>query len=317
MLEVALPWAALVLPLPWLWRAVLPASRGDGVALRVSRVEHYPGARALVRGRLAALCLGLAWFAFVLALTQPQRTGDTLALPQTGRDLVMALDISGSMEERDFVWAGRRMSRIAAVREVASDFSERRVGDRVGLILFAERAYVQVPLTFDLDSVSWFLRDAVVGLAGRSTSIGDAIGLATKRLKDRPAESRVIVLLTDGSNTSGELSVGDAIELAKRFGVRVHTIGVGSTQRQLFSSLLNSSSVDDAALQAIAEQTGGRYFRATDTSDLEAVYSRIDELEPANADAPLVRPVEALYHLPLALALALMTVALWLRRMEA
>lgn len=225
----------------------------------------------------------------------------------------MAMDISGSMEERDFVWQGRRMSRIAAVREVASDFARRRVGDRVGLVVFAERAYLHVPLTFDLDSVSWFLRDAVVGLAGRSTSIGDAIGLSVKRLRDRPAASRVIVLLTDGSNTSGELSVADAIQLAQRFAVRVHTIGIGGAQRSIFGGNLGSSQVDERALVDIAEQTGGQFFRAAGTDDLAAVYERIDALEPSNAEAPLVKPREPQYHLALAAAMSLFTLGLLMR----
>ncbi len=313
MIEFALPWAALVFPAVLLLRVLMPSAAGNVVALRVPTLDDFTVTRRAGSAWLVTLCFLLAWAALVAALCQPQRIGGALALPQTGRDLVMAMDISGSMEERDFVWQGQRMSRIAAVREVASDFAKRRVGDRVGLIVFAERAYVQVPLTFDLESVSWFLRDSVVGLAGRSTSIGDAIGLAIKRLKSRPAESRVIILLTDGSNTSGELSVDEAISLANRFDVRIHTIGVGGVQRALLGSVLNSSPIDDEALRVISDQTGGQFFRATNTDDLEAVYQRIDRLEPSNADAPLVRPREPLYYIPLALSLVFLTLGLMLR----
>ncbi|MEM6987385.1 MAG: VWA domain-containing protein [Pseudomonadota bacterium] len=313
MIEFALPLAALVLPLPWLVRAAFAAVPGAVTALNVPDIAGFSRSRASLRGRSSSLLLILSWLGFVVALCQPQKLGDTLALPQTGRDLIMAMDISGSMEERDFVWQGRRMSRIAAVREVASDFTRRRVGDRVGLVVFAERAYVQVPLTFDLESVSWFLRDSVVGLAGRSTSIGDALGLSVKRLKDRPAGSRVIVLLTDGSNTSGELSVADAISLAQRFAVRVHTIGVGGTQQSLFGGGFGSTPIDERALVDIAENTGGRFFRATSTDDLSAVYERIDQLEPSNADAPLVKPREPLHHWVLAAVLGCFSLALFLR----
>ncbi|MEM9601642.1 MAG: VWA domain-containing protein [Pseudomonadota bacterium] len=312
-LHFGLPLAALVLPLPWLVRRLTRPAAGSVVALRVPRTGVFVTSGVSLRGRSSALLIVLAWLCLVGALCQPHRLGDTLALPQTGRDLIMAMDISGSMEERDFVWQGRRMSRIAAVREVASDFTRRRVGDRVGLVVFAERAYVQVPLTFDLDSVSWFLRDAIVGLAGRSTSIGDAIGLSIKRLKDRPVDARVIVLLTDGSNTSGELSVADAITLATRFGVRVHTIGVGGAQQPLFGSRVNSTPIDENALVEIAERTGGQYFRAANTDDLTAVYERIDRLEPSNADAPLVKPRQPLFHLALGAALGLFSLGLALR----
>lgn len=151
MIEFALPWAVLVFPALLLLRLAMPEAPGNVVALRVPALDDFRTSRRAGARWFQSLLFLLAWAALVAALCQPQRIGGALALPQTGRDLVMAMDISGSMEERDFVWQGKRMSRIAAVREVASEFATRRVGDRVGLIVFAERAYVQVPLTFDLD----------------------------------------------------------------------------------------------------------------------------------------------------------------------
>ncbi|HEY0179686.1 MAG TPA: VWA domain-containing protein, partial [Dokdonella sp.] len=199
--------------------------------------------------------------------------------------------------------------RFAAIQAIASDFVQRRAGDRVGLILFGTRAYQLVPLTFDLKTVGKQLSDATIGLAGRETAIGDAVGLAVKRLRDRPQQQRVLILLTDGVNTSGELDPHKAIDLATANHVRIYTIGIGAEAMRvssLFGSrIVNpSADLDEKMLTAMAERTGGRYFRARNSEELADIYRTIDKLEPAADTKQSLRPVDEMYWLPLAAALA-------------
>src|SRR5690606_4036471 len=192
------------------------------------------------------------------------------------------------------------------------EFIARRVGDRVGLILFGREAYLQTPLTFDRQTVQTLLDEAVIGLAGKETAIGDAIGLAIRTLDDAGVESgrRVLVLLTDGANTAGEVEPLKAADLAAQRNMVIHTIGMGAdalTVRSLFGlrQINPSADLDEATLTAIAERTGGRYFRARDTQELAAAYDVIDQLEPAESDAAGFRPVKELFYWPLGLALAI------------
>lgn len=211
--------------------------------------------------------------------------------------------------------AGRRVNRLRAVQSVATDFIQRRTGDRVGLILFGDRAYVYSPLSLDRETVATLLGDALVGLAGQKTAIGDAIGLAAKRLQDSPAKERVLVLLTDGVNTAGELEPDKAAELAATLGIRIHTIGFGGGTRALGGFFqIQQAQIDERQLQHIAEQTGGRYFRARDTDELEAIYRLLDDIEPVEVDALSVRPQDELFLWPLAAAGLLATTLLLLRR---
>lgn len=304
MFEFALPLALLLLPLPLL---VLWLSRGKRTvgALILPNIEQLPQSSETAAPSLWRRVVALAaWFCLVLAVAQPQVVGESESLPVTGRDLMMALDVSGSMENRDFFWQGQRLSRLDAVRAVASDFVQRRQGDRVGLILFGSKPYLQTPLTFDTKTVQYFVQDAAVGLAGKSTAIGDAIGLAVKRLRDRPADSRVLILLTDGDNTAGELLPKQAAELAKQMQVRVHTIGVGREERSFFG-VVRGSGIDEVSLREVADITGGQFFKAEDTSELVAVYQALDALEPAAAGDEVFKPRQPLFHWALALAMLL------------
>lgn len=182
----------------------------------------------------------------------------------------------------------------------------RREGDRLGLILFGQQAYLQTPLTFDRQTVKTLLHESAVGLAGQETAIGDAIGLAVKRLREQPAENRVLILLTDGANTAGSVEPLRAADLAAAEGVRIYTIGVGSDGRGPFRGLLAvGTELDEASLSAIASNTGGRYFRARDIRGLNDIYRLLDELEPVSAEEKTFRPVRELYDWPLSVALAL------------
>jgi len=225
---------------------------------------------------------------------------------------MLAVDISGSMRVEDMQVGNNLVRRVDAVKAVGAEFIERRRGDRVGLILFGSNAYVQSPLSFDIATVERFLREAQIGFAGQETAIGDAIGLAVKRLRERPAESRVLVLLTDGQDTASSVDPMDAARLAQGLGIRVYTIGIGADQLAipgLFGSSFGSRRVnpsadlDEESLQAIAEMTGGRYFRARDPQELAGIYQMLDQLEPVEVDAATYRPRQALGHWPLLFAL--------------
>ncbi len=312
------PWMLLALPLPWLIRAGLPrAEVSVGAALYLPFLDELPLAGELRRARWQSVVAWLAWGLLVLAAARPTWLGDPIPLPLIGRELILAVDLSGSMAAEDYQLAGQPVSRLDVVKAVAGHFIERRQGDRLGLILFGSRAYFQTPLTDDRITVRTLLNQAVIGLAGRETAIGDAIGLAVKHL-GRASEKnhRVLVLLTDGTNTAGELTPRIAAQLAADAGLRIYTIGIGGGPvgvQSLFGTLLKTpSDLDPATLQAIADATGGRYFQATDTPQLEKIYAELDRLEPSRGDERLFRPTRALYPWPAGLSLLLTVVlAFW------
>ncbi len=323
MIELLWPWVWLCLPLPLLIR-LLPAHRDSatGGALRVPFFADWsaPAPSGPSRGSSDHQTLYwalLIWLLLLAAASRPQWVGDPVALPQTGRDLMLAVDISESMEYPDFELNGRQATRLQTTQEIAGEFLRRREGDRLGLILFGTRAYLQSPLTFDRFTVATLLQEAEIGLAGGKTAIGDAIGLAIKRLKDRPAQARVLILLSDGANTAGALPPQQALTLAKQAGLKIHTIGIGAESLEvqgLFGTrqVNPSADLDEALLTRMAEETGGHYFRARDQAELERIYHEIDALEPLETDPQLFRPIRTLYHWPLALA-TLLTLLLALR----
>ena len=308
-------WVLILWPLPFLLRWLLPvATRRRQAALRVpffDQLHELPMSRRIAgRSNMRLLVSMLMWCALVVAAMRPQWLGELVDIPLTGRDLMLGLDISGSMREQDFEVRGRSVERMEAAKVVASEFVAQREGDRVGLILFGDNAQVQTPLTYDLDTVQHFIGESLVGLIGSSTAIGDAIGLAVKRLKERPAQSRVFILLTDGANTAGAVTPVDAARIASQYGIRIHTIGVGAEQvvvRDLFGSrVVNpSKALDEETLQEIADLTGGKYFRARNTREMVSIYDEINALEPSETDSLQQRPLKELYIWPLALAFVL------------
>ena len=311
MLELAWPWMFALLPLPLLAAWMLPRVRAArGAALRMP----HPGLTLPAASDFAAvprvrkLLALLAWVLLVLAATRPQWLGDPEDVPRSGRDLLLAIDTSGSMSIEDMQLGGTSAPRFAAIQAIASDFIGRRSGDRVGLILFGSRAYLLVPLTFDLKTVRSQLGDSTIGLAGRETAIGDAVGLAVKRLRDRPQQQRVLVLLTDGVNTAGELDPAKATELAVAHQVRIYTIGVGADRLRVDSvfgsRVVNpSADLDEAMLTRMAESTGGRYFRARDSAELAGIYRMLDSIEPIADNSESLRPLTELYWPALAAAM--------------
>lgn len=318
MLEFAWPWAFAAVLLPVLtWRLLPRASSGGGAALRVPFYAELVGLSGQAKGGGLRARLWLPLLAYLLLCTaaaKPQWVGEPEAPPQSGRDLMLAVDVSGSMAAEDMSVAGRRVDRLQAVKIVVGDFLERRVGDRLGLILFGQQAYQVTPLTFDRYSVRHQLDTSAVGLAGRETAIGDAIGLAVKRLRERPAQQRVLILLTDGVNTTGALQPLQATELAQAHQVRVYTVAFGSDgQRGPFGMTLPTAEIDEATLQKIADATGGRFFRARNTSELAGIYAELDRLEPIEQAGEQIRPRQELFVYPAAAALALVLLALLLQ----
>lgn len=316
MIELARPFVLLLLTLPLLVWWLLPRARESGAG--ALRVPFYEALRALpaaggggrARSALVIAAKVAAWALLVLAAAQPEWIGEPVPVQTSGRDLMLALDLSQSMERDDFELSGRAVTRHEVVSKVAKRFLEAREGDRVGLILFGSRAYLQAPITPDRETVAQLVGESEIGLAGRETAIGDAIGLAVKHLRERPAEQRVLVLLSDGASNAGVADPVQAADLANEAGVRIYTIGVGadaSVVRTPFGPrVVNSAQdLDEETLAKVAELTGGLYFRARDTEGLVRVYQQIDELEPTLGADAVVRPTRALFHWPLAGALAL------------
>ena len=314
MIHFEWPWLLMALPLPLLMRLLLPAKNPvEQAALKVPFLDDFSIDQTPVVSQTRPWPLWLAaiaWFLLIIACTRPQWLGEPIEQAVSGRDLMLAVDLSGSMEEQDFFINKKPVDRLTAIKWVAGDFINRRVGDRIGLILFGTQAYLQTPLTFDRKTVQTLLNESAIGLAGENTAIGDAIGLAVKRLKNQPANSRVLILLTDGANTAGEVSPLKAAELAAANHLKIYTIGVGADEMIVRSFFGNrkvnpSRDLDENTLVKVAESTGGRYFRARNTDELSYIYLLLDKLEPVEKDKQYFRPRSELYDWPLSFALGL------------
>lgn len=301
----AWPWALLLLPLPWLvWRFWPSAEPRD-------RLEHpylihwaNPGAGSdkqsgsIGRG----FWLWLVWGLMVLALVRPQTLGPPLVPETPARNLMLVVDMSGSMQEADMEWQNQRITRYQAVQSVVSDFVERRQGDAVGLVVFGDFADIQAPLTPDTQAVSELLAGLRPGMAGENTAIGDGLGLAVKRLRALDARDKVVILLSDGENTAGKLTPDQGAEAAAASDIRVHTIAFGGEIRPGMFGMLSGAGVDERALTRIAEQTEGQFFRARSTGELEAVYQQLDKLEPSPRSGQELRLAREWFWLPAGLA---------------
>ena len=318
--QFAFPYAFLLILLPFVWRFLWPAAKGlHGDALKIpfikdlEKISIKSGALwqmgASTEGyRLSKLFwwLFVIWVLLVIAVARPQWVGEPIRLKNESRDIMLVLDISTSMLEPDFAYNNRRIDRLSAVKKTASDFISKRANDRIGLILFGTRAYLQSPLTFDKKSVEEILWSMDAGMAGDSTSIGDALGLALKTLKDAPkGDNKVIILLTDGENNDGSLSMPQAVKLASEEGIKTYTIGVGSKNSFLGLFLGAMPGVDEKGLKALAQATAGQYFRAEDTSTLQQIYNYIDKLEAAPQENRFIRETTELYYIPLLAAIIL------------
>ena len=314
MIVFAYPIAFLLLVLPFLIYYLTPAVKGmHGEALRVPFISalkrisisaggiwNSPSSDKKLSKRFWVLYI--VWFLLTLACARPQMVGEPIRLKNEARDIMLVLDISTSMLEDDFSLYGRRITRLDAVKKVVSEFADKRANDRLGLILFGTRAYLQSPLTFDKASVKDILWSMKAGMAGDSTSIGDALGLALKNLRENKSKDKIIILLTDGENNDGSLSLGQAIKLASDEDIKVYTIGVGAPNIFFKALAMTAPGVDEVAMKALAKVTKGQYFRAEDTAGLQKIYQIIDKLEPTTDEQRFIQETTELYYIPLLLA---------------
>lgn len=332
MITFEYPYLVLLIFLPFIIRYLLPAIQGlHGDALKVPFIQDFvnienKGDNNKSRffssdNKLNARwwSLFLVWLFLLLALMRPYMLAEPIRVEGKSRDILMVTDISTSMLEDDFSFQGRRLNRLGAVKAVVSDFANRRVGDKLGLILFGTRAYLQAPLTYDRNAIQEILWSMQAGMAGNSTSIGDALGLAVKTLKNNKEsmDNKVIILLTDGENNDGSLSLPQAILMAKNEGIKVYTIGVGGSG---FSSIADAffgnmvSGLDEEGLKQLADETKGHYFRADSLESLVNVYKAIDLMEPLMSEQNYIYPRKDLFYIPLLIAFCLASFLMYVYR---
>lgn len=315
------PWIFLLAPLPLLLlrrpaQAGADGERGIAPPPRLRAALEAVASAAPVAGRLALILLWAAWLALLAAMAQPSRVAGAVIQPATGRAMILALDLSFSMERKDFQIDGRPVDRLTAVKSVATEFVRAREGDRVGLILFGDQAFSASPVTYDLSAAAQAVQEAQIGMAGRTTAIGDAIGLAIVKLREDPAERKTLVLLSDGTNNAGAAEPEPAAALARSFGIRIHAIGLGGRKDPDPRNPIDpSADLDEVTLQRIAQASGGKFFRAYTTAELGAIYDEIGRIETSEAEAPPFTPRQDLRNWPLMIAMAaLMALALLHRR---
>lgn len=317
MFEFAYLWVWLLLPLPWLMRAVLPAAQHQQTPLALPKAARFISPRQVTQPASVKFWLlpTLVWLCLLATLAQPQWVGEPVPVTQERREMMIALDLSGSMQAEDMTLHGRQVTRLQMAHSILADFIERRHGDRIGLIVYADDAYVYSPLTTDLKALAQLAREAQIGLAGQRTALGDAIALSFKTMEDSDSEPPIVLMLTDGINNSGSISTEEALRLAEHTSVRMHTIGIGSDEiviQGLFGErrIDPSAEMDEAFLQQIATATGGHYFRAHNEDEMRQIYALIDELEPIADDSQHLRPRYSLAHWPLGAGAALVVLML-------
>ncbi|MGF1719493.1 VWA domain-containing protein [Vibrio kyushuensis] len=310
-------WAVFLLPLPLIIYRLLPP-------VKVAAPIHLPflpnslGKNAPKKTLLRVLAI-ITWVLLVIALTRPVWYGEPITHQPEHRDLMLVVDLSGSMTQKDMKQGDEYIDRLTAVKNVLTEFIEKRAGDRVGLVVYADHAYLQTPLTLDRHTVSEQLNQTVLGLIGSQTAIGDGIAVATKTFVDSDAPQRVMILLSDGGNNAGVLDPMEAAEIAKKFDTTIYTVGVGAGEmvvKEFFMTrkVNTAHDLDEATLQNIANLTGGEYFRARDSHDLAAIYDTINKLEPISEAVQTWRPQTEWFDLPLAIALLLSSIIIMLRR---
>ncbi|WP_171099141.1 VWA domain-containing protein [Ruegeria sp. HKCCD7255] len=310
MLSFASPWVFLLLPLPALVYWYAPPYRQPSQAIRIPFFRHvakavgaapHSGVAVAGRSRLQTIVVICIWGLLICAMARPERLGDPVVVEKSARDVVLALDISGSMDQRDFRSSdGTPKQRLDAVKDVLRGFIAQRQGDRMALIIFGTRAFVQAPFTEDLNSLNGFLDQTQVGMAGPNTALGDAIGLGIRTFDTSEVEQRLMIVLSDGADTSSRMTPINAAAIAAEKGVVVYTIGVGDP------NATGEDRVDLDALQQIASRTGGAYFFADDEAALTEIYQRIDQQNPRIVETQSYRPKQSLAHFPLLFALLLL-----------
>lgn len=319
-MEFNWPWIFILLPVPFLFQgsAKKQVRRALQVPPALSEALNHLHAGHRFALNVEKLTLWFAWMALLVAIAQPWYPGDTVVQPVSGRALSLAVDLSGSMERKDFTLDGQTSDRLSVVKSVAGKFIQAREGDRLSLVLFGREAFIASPLSFDLSAIRNLLDVAGIGMAGRSTAIGDALGLAIKTLQEDPSSSKAIILLSDGTNNSGSAEPESAAEFARERDIRIHTIALGSEDNKATQkgyNTANSADLDEETLNAIATSSGGEFFRARNSDELQAIYNTIDQLERSESDSPPVIVQHDLRHWPLLfLLMALVGLSMYRRR---
>ncbi len=310
-------WAIFLLPLPWLVYWLIPAETQQAeikLAYLPNGQDGQKPKQLIAKGLSACI-----WILLVVACSRPVWFGDPIEFQPKYRDMMLVVDLSGSMQQQDMNLNGEYIDRLSAVKNVLSDFVAKRQGDRLGLVLFGDHAYLQTPLTADRKTVIQQINQAVIGLVGERTAIGDGIGIGTKTFVDGDAPQRVMILLSDGSNTAGVLDPVEAAEIAKKYNATIYTVGVGAGEMMVKEFFMTrkvntAADLDEKTLTQIAQMTGGQYFRARDTQELEKIYDTINQLEPVSSDTQTWRPQSEWFPYPLFAALLLSVFLFILRR---
>lgn len=320
MIEFSWWWPLLLWPIPILYRVLRRTYQQQQTPLAITRLpdlarEQRPLTTSNPWWQMVALVI---WSLVIIALMRPQWLGEPIAVHHDAREMMIAVDLSGSMEIADMNIAGQQVDRLTMLKHVMRDFIDRREGDRIGLILFADTAYVQAPMTYDRATVKQMLDETVLRLIGERTAIGDAIALAVKRFADRTETNKILILVTDGQNTAGQVDPLQALELAKYYGVKIYAIGVGA-EEVIIDGFFGqrrvnpSHDLDENMLRRLADETGGAYFRARSTTELERIYTELDAYEPVQGDAQLRRPQTALFYWPLGAAWLLLMISVFIQ----
>ncbi len=316
-LELAWWWMLFLLPLPLLAIRYLPPAKQSSpiqiAYLSPSESDTRPGQK------ISQLLAYAVWIFLVIAAARPVWYGDPVTTHPRHRDLMLVVDLSASMSQQDMKQGNDYIDRLTAVKQVVSNFIDQREGDRIGLVLFADHAYLQTPLTFDRQTVKDQLNQTVLKLIGSKTAIGEGIGLATKTFIDSDAPQRVMILLSDGSNTAGVLDPMRAAEIAKKYHAVIYTVGVGAGEMEVqdffFSHTVNTAQdLDEKTLIAIAKTTGGQYFRARNSKELTTIYDTINHLQPVTQATQTWRPQAEWFPYPLSAALLLSLILIFVRR---
>jgi Ca-activated chloride channel family protein len=308
-LDFAHPWLLLLLPLPILvWRYAPPHATAQAglrvpffqVLVTLTGQTPTQGATILQANWLQKLLVPLCWFLLVVALALPQWLGEPITQVQSARDLMLLVDLSQSMEAEDFTdEQGNPVDRLVAVKLVLDDFINQRQGDRIGLVLFGTRAYLQVPFTQDLETARFLLNEAQISMAGAQTLLGDAIGVAIQTFEESDTDNRVVILLTDGNDTGSQVPPAQAADIAAQRGIVIYTVAIGDP------ATVGEQKLDEETLQQIADKTGGQFFRASDREGLATIYTTLNQLEPQEFDSRSYQPKRDLFPIPLGLFLSL------------
>ncbi|WP_417698130.1 VWA domain-containing protein [Psychromonas sp.] len=316
MFEFSYWWVFLLLPLPLLARLLLPPKKQSYTQLWVPLAEGLAEQKSKNSNPLLGYFVPwLLWTLLLAAIAKPVWFGEPIRIQQQSRDMILSLDLSGSMQEEDMPLNGRTVDRLTLVKSIVKDFVKQRTGDRLGLILFADHAYLQTPLTFDVDTVSTMVDETQIGLVGKQTAIGESIGMAIKRFVENQNEQRVLILLTDGANTAGSIKPIAAAKQAAKNNIKIYTIGIGADSMIKPGFFGNqrvnpSADLDEGMLKEVASLTNGQYFRARSQEDLQKIYDTINQLQPVDGEYLEFRPEKNLFYWPLSIAVLILLVVI-------